>query len=153
VCHKQRSEFAASLDVVERAVVAFALRTQARIRVVFAIESADRQQAEATVVATRNGESSSFIVIRSAISNASATDWRRARLRITSFHSTPAATGRSRTDKARARAVTTGSDQWSHVTRKVTGGMGGQISRDPRPADRRAVACTHPRNNIFDFVT
>lgn len=151
-CQKQRSEFAAILDAAERVVVAFALRTQARIRVVFAIESADRQQAEATVVATRNGESSSFIVIRSAISNASATDWRRARLRITAYHSTPAATGRSRTDKVHASAVTTGSDQWSHVTRKATVGMGGQFSAAPRPADRRAVAHTHPRNKIFDSI-
>jgi len=145
-CQKQRSEFAASLDVAERAAVAFALRIQRTIRVGFAIESADLQQAAATVVATKNGESSSFIVIHSAKSNASATDWRRARLRITSFDSKTAATGRLRTVKAAASAATTGSDQ-SNRDR----GMGGHFcgAARPRTAGRSR---THTREIKFPIL-
>ena len=151
MCLKQRSEFAAILDVVERAVVAFALRTQAKIRVVFAIESADRQQAEATVVATRNGASSSFTVIRSAISNASAMDWRRARLRITSFHSTPAATGQLENGQGACESCHNWKRSMESRNSEGNRGYGGSNLRDPRPADRRAVS-HYTREIIFSIL-
>ena len=150
MCRNQPNEFAGILDAVERATVVCARSMQEKIRGEFTIESADRRQAAVTVEGTSDGESWSFIVIRSATSNDSATDSHPAQSRITSFHLELAAIGRSRMDKARASAVTTGSDQSNHVL-PPGWGRGVEFCGDRPPADRRAVAHTHPRNKISRF--
>jgi len=151
VCRKQRSESAVILDAASRATAACAPIMLARILAAFTIANADRLRAAATADGMRSGASSFCIAIRSARSRASAKDWRRAPLPITSPRFALAAIGAWRTDKARASAATTGSDLSSHVPPATPLGRGVFFFGDRAPADPRGVAHTHPRNKISRF--
>jgi hypothetical protein len=147
VCRNQQSGSAESQDVERLATDESVPLTRAKILVVLPIGSADLLPLAAMVVDMRSGESSSFIAIRSAESDASAMDSHQALSLITSCGSKLAVIGRSRTDKAAASPATTGNDRWSRAA-----GRGVQFSAARRPADRRAVAHTHPRNKIFRSI-